>query len=70
MNYLSAIKQRLKVMLMIVIVIAIGGALIAGVGGEWGIIAFIIGATACFPIVDELARTERAQKLLDRNDKI
>ena len=60
-NYHS-VKQRLKVMLAAVLVLAFVGALLTDMGWEFGIIAFVTGISACFPIIGELYCLDKVRR--------
>ena len=49
-------------MLVVLIAVALFGVMVAGIGDDSGFIAIIIGIPACFPIIFELARMDRAAK--------
>lgn len=56
----TLLRKILIVMLVVFIVIALAGVVVAGVGEDFGLILIIIGVAAIFPVLGELSRQDRA----------
>lgn len=66
MNGVLIFRQRLRLMLAILIVITIGGVILAGFFCDIGLIAVMIGVPACYPVLVELLRIDDEYRFLKR----
>lgn len=66
-DHCHIVMERLNILLAAVLIIAFAGALLTNLGWDLGIIALIIGISACIPIISELYRTGKRKSRLFNN---